>query len=88
MSRSVRACVCVCGCVSVNVNVKICACVRVRVRVRVCVCERVNVRDREKMRESFVSWEMKYWWENKMFCVGNEILCRQSDELEMCVVWT
>ena len=49
---------------------------------------RVNVRDREKMRESFVSWEMKYWWENKMFCVVNEILCRQSDELEMCGVWT
>ena len=62
--------------------------VRACVCVCGCVCVRVNVRDREKMRESFVSWEMKYWWENKMFCVVNEILCRQSDELEMCGVWT
>ncbi|KAK9996774.1 hypothetical protein SO802_021460 [Lithocarpus litseifolius] len=30
---------------------------------------------------------MKYWWENKIFCVGNEILWRQSDELEMFGVY-
>ena len=38
-----------------------------------CVCER----ERESVRDK-----------EKMFCVGNEILCRQSDELEMCGVWT